>query len=230
MIASPRVIGVRVGKIAPLGPRGVPSAFMKTPVAGRVAVGLLGLGGDAQADLRVHGGPDKAVYAYPAAAYAAWRATVPHYAARLIDGAMGENLTIDGWGDADVAIGDRVRIGSAVLQVSEPRMPCFKVGLAFGDPAMVRAFADVGVSGWYYRVVETGTIGIGDSVTLLDRTNPDWTIAQFCDRHRWHHQRRRPGGDRGARRGCRRVAGEGNPPAGQAPPRLIGTAPDRNRA
>ena len=180
MIASPaRIVGVRIGAIAPLGPRGVPSAFMKSPVAGRVAVGLLGLDGDAQADMRVHGGPDKAVYAYPAAAYPAWRAAVPRHAARLIDGAMGENLTIDGWGDADVAIGDRVRIGTAALQVSEPRMPCFKVGLAFGDPAMVRAFADVGVSGWYYRVIEAGTIGIGDSATLLDRTNPDWTIARF---------------------------------------------------
>jgi len=105
VIASPaRIVGVRIGAIAPLGPRGVPSAFMKSPVAGRVAVGLLGLDGDAQADMRVHGGPDKAVYAYPAAAYPAWRAAVPRHAARLIDGAMGENLTIDGWGDADVAI------------------------------------------------------------------------------------------------------------------------------
>ncbi len=179
MIASPaRIVGVRVGKIAPLGPRRVRSAFNKIPVAGRVAAGLLGFDGDAQADLRVHGGRDKAVYAYPAAAYAAWRAAVPHHADRLTDGAMGENLTVDGWGDGDVHIGDRVRIGSAVLQLSEPRMPCFKIGLAFGDPAMVRAFAEVGVSGWYYRVVEPGMVGVDDSVELVDRTT-EWTIARF---------------------------------------------------
>ena len=179
MIASPVVIGVRVGRIAPLGPRRVPSAFIKTPVAGRVAAGLLGLDGDAQADLRVHGGRDKAVYAYPASAYAAWRAAMPHHAVRLIAGAMGENLTVDGASDSDVAIGDRVRIGTTILEVSEPRAPCYKLGLAFGDPAMVAAFMTVNVSGWYYRVVETGTIGSGDAVTLLDRPNPAWTIARF---------------------------------------------------
>ena len=180
MIASPaRIVGVRVGPIAPLGPRRVPSAFVKQPVAGRVAVGDLGLAGDAQADLRVHGGRDKAVYAYPATAYATWRAAVPEHADRLFAGAMGENLTIDGWSDADVAIGDRVRLGSALLAVSEPRMPCFKLGLAFADPLMVKHFTAVGVSGWYYRVVEPGTVAAGDDAVLLDRPNSAWTIARF---------------------------------------------------
>ncbi len=180
MNASPaRVTEVRVGGIAPLGPRRVPSGFVKHPVVGRVAVDANGLAGDAQADRRVHGAPDKAVYAYPAAAYDAWRAATPRHAARLVPGAMGENLTVVGWGDADVAIGDRVRLGTALLQVSEPRTPCFKLGLAFADPAMPRLFADVGISGWYYRVLEAGTIGGGDALTCIDRPSPDWTIARF---------------------------------------------------
>ena len=180
MIASPaRVSQVRVGPVAPLGPRGVPSGFIKAPVSGRVAVGPLGLAGDAQADLRVHGGRDKAVYAYAASAYETWQAAVPRHAAALTAGSLGENLTIDGWTDADVAIGDRVRIGSAVLQVSEPRIPCYKLNLAFGDDSMVDAFRAIGISGWYYRVVEPGSVGVGDAVTLVDRNQPDWTIARF---------------------------------------------------
>lgn len=180
MIASPaRLISVRVGGIAPLGPRRVPSGFVKHPVAGPVAIGELGLAGDCQADLRVHGGRDKAVYAYPAAAYPAWRAAVPHLADRLGPGAMGENLTLDGWSDGDVAIGDHVRLGSALLQVSEPRMPCYKLGLVFGDVAMVRHFTAVGVSGWYYRVLEPGTAAAGDAAACVARPNPAWTIARF---------------------------------------------------
>jgi MOSC domain-containing protein YiiM len=180
MIASPaRVVSVRIGGIAPLGPRRVPSAFVKHPVAGPVAIGQLGLAGDAQADLRVHGGHDKAVYGYPAAAYPTWRAAVPHHAERLGPGAMGENLTLDGWSDGDVAIGDHVRLGTALLQVSEPRMPCYKLGLVFGDAAMVKHFAAVGISGWYYRVLEPGTVATGDIATCVARSNPAWTIARF---------------------------------------------------
>ena len=180
MIASPaRIDSVRVGQIAPLGPRRVPSGFVKHAVAGPVAVGELGLAGDAQADLRVHGGRDKAVYAFPASAYAVWRSAVPRFAGQLGPGAMGENLTVDGWSDGDVAIGDEVRLGSAVLQVSEPRMPCYKLGLAFGDAHIVKQFTTVGVSGWYYRVLEPGTVEAGDAAVCLARPNPAWTIARF---------------------------------------------------
>ncbi len=181
VIASPAVVtgDVRAGGIAPLGPRRVPSGFRKQPVAGRVAIGEQGVAGDAQADRRVHGGRDKAVYAYPASAYARWQALVPRHAGQLVPGAMGENLTIAGWSDADVAIGDRVRVGLALLQVTEPRQPCFKLGLAFGDAAMPRLFREVGVSGWYYRVLEPGKVAAGDTAACLDRPNPHWTIARF---------------------------------------------------
>lgn len=98
---------------------------------------------------------------------------------RLNAGAMGENLTIGGWSDDDVAIGDHVRIGTAVLQVSEPRTPCYKLGLAFADASMVKDFMAVGISGWYYRVLQPGVIGADDRVVRLERPNPTWTIARF---------------------------------------------------
>lgn len=181
MIASPACVAgaVRVGGVAPLGPRQVPSGYRKYAVAGPVAVGPLGLAGDAQADLRVHGGRNKAVYGYPASAYPIWRARVPEHAARLVAGSMGENLTIDGWSDADVAVGDIVRVGTALLQVTEPRQPCYKLGLVFGDARMPRLFGEVGISGWYHRVLEAGHVAADDAVCCLDRPNPGWTIARF---------------------------------------------------
>ncbi len=180
VIASPAaVLSVRVGPVAPLGQRRVPSGFLKRPVDGPVALGTLGFVGDAQADRRVHGGHDKAVYAYPASAYATWRAAVPQHAARLQPGAMGENLALDGWSDADVAIGDVVQLGTAIIEVSEPRTPCYKLALAFDDVLMVKHFARIGISGWYYRVVEPGVIGVGDMAHCLARPNPDWNIARF---------------------------------------------------
>ena len=180
MIASPAtILAVRVGAVRPLGPRATPSGFVKHAVTAPVAVDTAGLAGDGQADRRVHGAPDKAVYAYPVDAYARWRAHLPHHDAQLMPGSMGENLVVAGLGDDDVALGDVVRIGSAVLQVTEPRQPCYKLGLAFGDAAMVRAFAQVGVSGWYYRVLEAGTIAAGDSIKRVARPNPGWTVARL---------------------------------------------------
>ena len=181
VIASPAIVDgdVRAGAIAPIGSKGVPSGFVKQPLTGTIRVTERGVSGDEQADLRVHGGRDKAVYAYPSSAYPRWRDAAPRHAARLVPGAMGENLTIAGWSDGDVAIGDTVRIGTALLQVTEPRQPCYKLALAFGDGRMVRLFMAVGISGWYYRVLEPGVVAAGDAATCLARPNPAWTIARF---------------------------------------------------
>ena len=174
-----RVVSIQVGAIAPLGPEGTPSAFVKKPAAGPVEVRPLGLVGDAQADLRVHGGPDKAVYGYALAHYDAWASDFPEHLTRLQPGAFGENLTIDGLVEADLRVGDVHRIGSARLQVCQPRQPCFKFALRFADPRMPPAMVMNGRSGWYYRVLEPGMITAADTVRLEQRPNPDFAFARL---------------------------------------------------
>jgi MOSC domain-containing protein YiiM len=176
-LVAPRVHSVQVGGVAPLGPHGVPSGFVKTPVAGPVQVRTLNLDGDRQADLTVHGGPDKAVYAYPMAHYAAWRADVPEHAAKLLPGAFGENLTLDGLVEDDLCAGDVHAIGSAVLQVAQSRQPCFKLGLRFDDNRLPRRMVRAGRSGWYYRVLKEGVLQAGDAVRLIERPNPTLPFA-----------------------------------------------------
>lgn len=177
--STARLLSVQVGGIAPLGPEGVPSGFIKSPVAGRVEVTPLGLVGDRQADLCVHGGPEKAVYGYGLAAYEVWRQEVPQHAPLLQPGAFGENLTIDGEAEEIVCLGDVVGIGSATLQICQPRQPCFKFALRFADKRMPRAMIKNGRSGWYYRVITPGMLAAGDPLRLLDRPNPHWPLSRF---------------------------------------------------
>lgn len=175
------VISVQAGRILPLGPKSVPSGFVKRAVAGKVLVTTDGLAGDEQADRRFHGGRDKAVYGYGEAAFAIWRADMPHHADRFVPGCMGENLTISRLDEATVHIGDRFRVGEALLQVTEPRQPCFKLGLYFGDPRLVRAMNRLGLCGWYYRTLEPGFVAADDRIDLIDRPNPDWPIRRFFE-------------------------------------------------
>lgn len=176
-----RVESVHIGQIAPLGPDGVPSAFVKHPVAAPVEVTTLGLAGDYQADLRVHGGPEKAVYGYSMANYAAWRAEYPRHSALLVPGGFGENLAVEGISESDLCVGDVHAIGSALLQVCQPRQPCFKFALRFDDTTLPKAMVRNGRSGWYYRVLRTGVIAVGDGVQLDDRPNPDFPFARLVE-------------------------------------------------
>ncbi len=176
-----RVASVQIGRIAPLGPDAVPSAFLKTSVAGPVAVEPLGLVGDEQADLSVHGGPDKAVYAYAAARYPDWTAAFPALADRFVDGGMGENLTVTGVDEADLCVGDIHAIGTALLQVCQPRQPCSKLALAFGEPRVAKHMVRSGHSGWYYRAIRPGQLRAGDALTLHDRPNPDFAFARLVE-------------------------------------------------
>ncbi len=176
---SARLLSIQTGRIAPLGPDRVPSGFVKHDIKGSVGVRPLGLDGDEQADLSVHGGPDKAVYGYAAAHYLVWRAELPAHSARLMPGAFGENLTIDGMDEDAICVGDIHAIGTARLQVCQPRQPCFKLGLYFNDARLPKALVRSGRAGWYYRVVEPGTIRPGDSVTLHDRPHPDFAFARL---------------------------------------------------
>jgi len=181
MIASPEIVAVRVGTVAPLGPKGVPSAYRKQAIAGPVHAGELGLTGDAQADLTVHGGVDKAIYGYPLSRYPDWAAAYPDLADAFVPGAMGENLVVAGTDETGIHIGDRIRVGGALLQVTQPRQPCFKLALALGEPGLARTMVRYGWCGWYYRVLESGVIGASDAHFIVERPNPAWPVMRFAE-------------------------------------------------
>ena len=169
---SATLLSVNVGRTrtVPGGRRFVRSAIWKTPVAGRAAVRGVGVDGDEQADLRVHGGPDKAVYAYDMGETRRWEAELGR---PLGAGAFGENLTIDGLEVSGARLGDRWAIGTTLLEVVQPRLPCFKLGVKFGDPRFVRRFAQADRPGAYLRIVEEGELGAGDAVEVVHRASHD---------------------------------------------------------
>jgi MOSC domain-containing protein YiiM len=173
------LLSIHTGKVAPLGPEGEPSGFVKHRRDVAVEVHALGLEGDEQADLSVHGGPDKAVYAYAAAHYPHWATAMPQHAELFAPGVMGENLAISGMDEGDICAGDIHRIGTALLQACQPRQPCFKLGLRFGDPMMVKAMVKNERAGWYYRVVQPGIVRAGDAVTLEERPHPDFAFTRL---------------------------------------------------
>lgn len=158
-----RVISVNVGMPREVRWRGraVLTGIFKDPVAGPVPLRKLNLDGDAQADLTVHGGPDKAVYAYPHEHYDGWQTQLGR---ALAPGAFGENLTTEGLTEETVHIGDEFRVGTARLVAVQPRLPCYKLGLRFGDPGMVKRFLQAGKPGIYFAVAEEGTVAPGDPI------------------------------------------------------------------
>lgn len=163
----------------------------KQPVAGRVMVNRMNLAGDEQADLSVHGGLDKAVYAYPSEHYAFWatqRLAALKREQPLPPGSMGENLTLQGIQETDVWIGDRLHIGEVVLEVTEPRQPCFKFNAKMGFSHAVKLMVQSGYTGFYLRVLQTGTIGVGDAITLTPGVR-DVAIAQLNAQRRRGRQR-----------------------------------------
>ncbi len=153
----------------------VSTAIFKEPVGGTITVRKLNLDGDRQADLTVHGGPDKAVYAYPVEHYEYWKMQVPEMPATL--GAFGENLTTRGVLEKDLHIGDQVRVGSALLQVSQPRMPCYKLQVRFDREDMTRLFALSRRSGFYFSVIEEGEVQAGDAMEVVERDEHRVSIA-----------------------------------------------------
>lgn len=164
-----RIVSVNVGQPREVPWRGevVSTSIFKKPVAGRVRVAGVNLDGDRQADLTVHGGPDKAVYVYPAEHYPAWEQELGR---PLPWGAFGENLTVSGLPLEDsICIGDRLRAGSAELVVVQPRLPCFKLGIRFDDPGMLRRFLVSGRTGYYLRILAEGEVGADDPIELVTR-------------------------------------------------------------
>jgi MOSC domain-containing protein YiiM len=158
--------------------RSVKTAIWKSPVDGRVALRGVNLAGDDQADRTVHGGPDKAVYAYAREDYDWWASELSR---SLEPGTFGENLTVTGLDLNAAVVGERWQVGSAQLEVSEPRFPCFKLGIRMGDPRFLRRFAQAGRPGTYLRIVSEGEVGAGDPVEVASRPNHGVTIGKFAN-------------------------------------------------
>lgn len=154
------------------------SAIAKVPVEGPVRVTRLGLAGDAQADLAVHGGPDKALHHYPHDHYAWWRDAMVDHPLLEHPGAFGENLSTEGLVETDVAIGDVFRLGTALVEVSQGRQPCWKLDHRFERRDVLSGVIGSRRSGWYYRVLEEGEVTAGDALALVERPWPQWTVAR----------------------------------------------------
>lgn len=173
-----KIISVNVGLPREVVWKGITvrTAIFKQPVAGNVAIRELNLAGDQQ-DLTVHGGLDKAVYAYPVEHYEYWRKQLPDLS--MSWGAFGENLTTEGLSEDTLCIGDLVRAGSAILRVTQPRMPCYKLELRFNRDDMIKRFLVSGRSGFYLSVVEPGYVSEGSSLEILDRDPGAVTVTDI---------------------------------------------------
>ena len=157
------------------------SSIWKHPVAGRLSLGRTDLAGNTQADLKNHGGPDKAVCCYSLEHYTDWRMSLGLSEAEFGPGAFGENFTLSEATEAAVCLGDIYTVGTAKVQVSQPRMPCWKVGRRWERPDLPREMTETGRTGFYLRVLEEGEVGAGDTLTLTERPLPEWTVAQLND-------------------------------------------------
>jgi MOSC domain-containing protein YiiM len=176
-----KLISVNVGLPQDIAWRGkrVKTSIWKKPVAGRVRVSKLNLEGDRQSDLSVHGGIHKAVYAYPAEHYSFWRSRLRD--ADLPWGAFGENFTVEGLLEDQVQIGDCLRVGSAEFIVTQPRMPCFKLGIRFNRPEMVKAFLQSKRTGFYLSVFREGEVAAGDPIECVSRPERGMTITDIAN-------------------------------------------------
>lgn len=192
-----KILNINVGKVAPLFVKEgetthrVVSGIRKQIIELSVRVGPLGIAGDEQADLSVHGGLDKAVYLYPHEHYAFWRDArerMLKQKSELLPGAMGENLTTTGLLETDLWVGDRLQIGEVILEVTEPRSPCYKFGAVMGYAQALKHMLQSGYTGVYLKVIQTGELQAGENITLLPGRR-ETSIAQINDRRLRGRQR-----------------------------------------
>ena len=155
----------------------VSTGIFKNPVAGRVMLRTLNLEGDRQADLSVHGGPSKAVYVYPSEHYDYWKRELPEM--KLPWGMFGENFTSAGLFESELNIGDKFRVGSAAVMVTEPRMPCYKLAIRFGRADIVKRFLASGRTGFYLAVRQEGEVGAGDSIELIEKSKDSLRVSDI---------------------------------------------------
>jgi MOSC domain-containing protein YiiM len=174
-----KVVSINVGRPRQIPWQGqlVQTSIFKSPVAGRIRVKHHNLDGDEQSDLTVHGGVSKAVYVYPSEHYAFWKRELPDE--ELGWGNFGENLTTEGVLEDRVRIGDSLRVGSAEFIVTQPRLPCFKLGIRFNRPDMVKRFHASGRSGFYLSIVREGEVGTGDEVALVAGPDDSISVAEI---------------------------------------------------
>ncbi|OLF51921.1 MOSC domain-containing protein [Pseudomonas chlororaphis] len=167
------------GRAVPYSRPGSMSGIAKSPRTGSLEVGPVGLLEDEQGDLRVHGGPEKAIHHYPREHYASWVAELGPHALLERPGAFGENFSTTGWTEQNVCLGDRVRVGSVLLEVSQGRMPCWKLNDRFAVPDMALRVQQSGRTGWYYRVLEAGRVSADDALQRLERPFEHWPLARL---------------------------------------------------
>jgi len=172
-----KIISVNVGtpRLVLWNGEPVSTGIFKEPVAGRVMMRTLNLDGDRQADLSVHGGPEKAVYVYPSEHYEFWKRELPDM--DLPWGAFGENLTTTGLFETEINIGDKFRVGTAEVMVTQPRMPCYKLGIRFGRADILKRFLLSERSGFYLSVFKEGEVGAGDEFQLLEKNAAGVTVV-----------------------------------------------------
>jgi len=172
-----KLLSVNVGRPRAVMQDGdaVLTGIFKDPVKGRVILRTLNLDGDGQADLSVHGGPTKAIYVYPSEHYDFWKRELPGM--ELPWGMFGENFTTVGLLESQLNIGDKFHVGSATVTVTEPRMPCYKLGIKFGRPDIVKKFLASERTGFYFRVLEEGAVGADDGVRLIERNNDGLRVS-----------------------------------------------------
>lgn len=153
------------------------TGIYKTRVTQPLPLGYDGFTGDRQGDLRNHGGPHRTLCQYPAEHYAYWRTLYPHSAASFLPGGFGENISTQGLTESDVCVGDIFRLGSAIIQISQPRMPCWRLSRKLGLLKLAKQMAQNGLSGWLYRTLEPGIIAPGDKLELTHRPTHAITLA-----------------------------------------------------
>jgi MOSC domain-containing protein YiiM len=177
VIAFMKLISLNVGlpRIVMRNGEPVSTGIFKEPVASRVMLRTLNLDGDRQADLSVHGGPSKAVYVYPSEHYEYWRHELSGM--ELPWGMFGENFTTEGLHEAELNVGDKLRIGSALVMVTEPRMPCYKLGIRFGRTDIIKKFLVSERTGFYLAVLQVGDVGAGDRFELVEKNRPSVRIS-----------------------------------------------------
>ena len=174
-----KLISVNVGLPRVVMSNGEPvsTGIFKEPVARRVMLRTLNLDGDRQADLSVHGGPSKAIYVYPSEHYEYWKRELPEM--KLPWGMFGENFTTVGLFESELNIGDKFHVGSAVVMVTEPRMPCYKLGIKFGRTDIVKRFLASERTGFYFAVLQEGEVGASDSIDLIERSKDSVKVSDI---------------------------------------------------